>query len=210
MSYGPYQPGNPCRMPPRRKRKSLRAVLRSVAGLSALIVIAGIAGCHSKATTAASSPATSGPAAAAATPRPAQTGFGATLAQWKAAHRLDVSVPARNAYLPHLDGEDTWQVVMVAGGRVNSYTLNVPASSLSSAEARARQELPADTRVLWARTVPGKCSQEQFESATLAAALGDGQVNVEFDNASSGNATPITEELFSTWDAPAVAQAPAC
>jgi hypothetical protein len=57
---------------------------------------------------------------------------------------------------------------------------------------------------------PGQCSQEQFESATLAAVLGDGQVNVEFDNASSGNATPITEELFSTWDAPTVAQAPAC
>ena len=149
-------------------------------------------------------------AAVATTPGPAVTGFGATLAQWKAAHRLDVSVPARSAYLPHLDGEDTWQVVTVAGGRVNSYTLNVPPSSLSSAETRARQELPPDTRVLWTRTVPGKCSQEQFESATLAAVLGDGQVNVEFDNASSGNATPITEELFSTWDAPAVAQAPAC
>jgi hypothetical protein len=119
-------------------------------------------------------------------------------------------VPARNAYLPHLDGEDTWQVVTVAGGRVVSYTLNVAPSSLSSAEARAHQEMPADTRVLWTRTVAGTCAQEQFESATLAAALGDGQVNVEFDNASSGSATPITEELFGTYDAPAVAQAPAC
>jgi hypothetical protein len=209
MSYGPYQPGNSYRAPPRRKHKG-RVVLRSAAGLSALIIIAGIAGCHSKATTAASSSAASAPAAAATTSGEPLTGFGATLAQWKATHRLDVSVPARNAYLPHLDGEDTWQVVTVAGGRVVSYTLNVPPSSLSSAEARARQEMPADTRVLWTRTVPGKCSQEQFESATLATALGDGQVNVEFDNASSGSATPITEELFSTWDAPTVAQAPAC
>jgi hypothetical protein len=42
---------------------------------------------------------------------------------------LDVSVPARNAYLPHVvgdpDGSDTWQVVMAPGGRVNSYTLNL-------------------------------------------------------------------------------------
>ena len=87
----------------------------------------------------------------------------------------------------------------------------------SSAETRARQELPPGTRVLWTRTVPGKrgvpgedCSQEQFESATLAAVLGDGQVNVEFLNSSTGGAAPVTEELFSTWNARAVAQAPAC
>jgi hypothetical protein len=125
-----------------------------------------------------------------------------------------VSVPARNAYLPHVadstDGEDTWQIVTVADGRVISYTLNVPPSSLRSAEARARQELPTDARVLWRRTVAGTCAQEQFESATLAAALGDGQVNVEFDNATSGSAAPVTEELFSTYNAPTVAQAPAC
>ena len=177
-------------------------------GLSLVVYLTGAGKPRNTASHNAPTLATTTPTAA--TPGPALTGFGATLAQWKAAHRLDVSVPARSAYLPHLDGEDTWQVVTVAGGRVNSYTLNVPPSSLSSAETRARQELPPDTRVLWTRTVPGKCSQEQFESATLAAVLGDGQVNVEFDNASSGNATPITEELFSTWDAPAVAQAPAC
>jgi hypothetical protein len=114
--------------------------------------------------------------------------------------------------LPHIDGngEDTWQIVTTTGGRVTSYTLNVAPSSLNAAEARARQEMPADTRVLWTRTVPPTCAQEQFESATLAAVLGDGQVNVEFDNASTGSATPITEELFSTYDAPTTAQAPAC
>jgi hypothetical protein len=121
---------------------------------------------------------------------------------------------ARNAYLPRVaggtDGEDTWQVVTAAGGRVNSYTLNLAPSSLRSAEARARRELRADAQLLWRRTVAGTCAQEQFKPATLAAALGDGQVNVEFDNAVSGSVTPVTEELFSTYDAPTVAKAPAC
>jgi hypothetical protein len=40
--------------------------------------------------------------------------------------------------------------------------------------------------------------------------LGDGQVNVEFDNAVTATMTPVTEELFSTWNAPTVAQAPHC
>jgi hypothetical protein len=62
-------------------------------------------------------------------------------------------VPARNPYLPQVGGEDTWQAVTVAGGRVISYTLNVAPSSLRSAEARARQEMPADTWVLWTRKV---------------------------------------------------------
>jgi hypothetical protein len=138
------------------------------------------------------------------------TGFGATVAQWRAAHKLDGSVPADNAYLPHIDREDTWQLVTVAGSRIISYTLNVAPSSLGAARARARQEMPADARALWTRIVPGTCAQEQFSSATLTAVLGDGQVNVEFDNATSGKAKPITEELFSTYNAPTVAQAPAC
>jgi hypothetical protein len=125
-----------------------------------------------------------------------------------------VSAPARDAYLPRVagnaDGEDTWQVVTAADGRIVNYTLNVAPSSLRSAEARGQQELPADARLLWTRTVAGNCVQQQFESATLAAALGDGQVNVEFDNAISGNVTPVTEELFSRYDAPTVARAPAC
>ena len=165
------------------------------------------------ATTAGPTPSAAHSTAPATTARPAPTGFGATMAQWKAAHTLDMSVPARDAYLPRVAGDpddsDTWQVVTAAGGRVISYTVNVVPSSLRSAEARARQELPADARVLWTRTFGGTCAQEQFESATLAAALGDGQVNVEFDNAVSSNVTPVTEELFSTYDAPTVAQAPA-
>jgi hypothetical protein len=196
--------------------------LRIVAAFGAVAVIGAVSGCSGTGSKSAATPGTSAApsgsatalatATTAAAPGPALTGFGATLAQWKAAHRLDVSVPARNAYLPHVDGsgEDTWQVVTTASGRVTSYTLNVAPSSLSAAETRARQELPADTRLLWARTVPGTCTQEQFESATLAAVLGDGQVNVEFDNAVSGSATPVTEELFGTYDAQTVAQAPAC
>jgi hypothetical protein len=122
-------------------------------------------------------------------------------------------VPARDAYLPRVadsGGEDVWQVVSADGGRVTSYTLNVVPSSLRSAEERARQELPADTRVLWRHTFGDTCAQEQFRSATLAAALGDGQVNVEFDNAVSITVTPITEELFSTYDALTAGQAPHC
>ena len=71
-------------------------------------------------------------------------------------------------------------------------------------------QTPWPLTLLWTRTVADTCAQEQFESATLAAALGDGQVNVEFDNATSGNATPVTEELFSTYNASTVVQAPAC
>jgi hypothetical protein len=193
--------------------------LTAASTLAAVLVLAGCAGANPAAERSASPPsspaASSSPATVAATTSgPALTGFGATLAQWKAAHTLDVSVPARNAYLPRVigdpDGSDTWQVVMVAGGRVNSYTLNLTPTSLRAAEARARQELPTDARVLWRRTSGSTCAQEQFRSATLAAALGDGQVNVEFDNAVSSTVTPVTEELFSTYDAPTVAQAPHC
>jgi hypothetical protein len=122
-------------------------------------------------------------------------------------------VPAKNAYLPRLpgpDGTDAWQVVTLAGGRVVSYTLNVRPSGLRAAEARARQELPADTKVLWSHTFGTTCSMEQFESATLTAVLGDGQVNVEFDNAVTSKTRPVTEELFSTFDAKTIAQAPGC
>jgi hypothetical protein len=201
--------------PPRRKHTARNVVLWSAGGLAVLAIVIAAEATRPKAPAPAASPS---PRASLRIPSaPALTGFGATLAQWKAAHRLDLTVPARNAYLPHLDGEDTWQLVTVASGRVTSYTLNVPPGSLGSAEARARRELPPDARVLWARTVPGKpgvpggdCSQEQFESAELAAVLGDGQVNVEFLNGSAGGAAPVTEELFSTQDAPTAAQAPAC
>ena len=192
--------------------------LLTVAGaVAAALMLAGCAGAGPAAGPSASPPSTppASPSQAVAEKAsgPALAGFGATAAQWNHAHRLDTSVPAGNAYLPHVDGsdnEDTWQLVTVSGGRVTSYTLNVVPASLKLAEARARQELPADARVLWTRTVGSTCAQEQFESATLTAALGDGQVNVEFDNAVSGNVTPVTEELFSTYDAPTVTQAPAC
>jgi hypothetical protein len=191
--------------------------LTVTSALAAVLVLAGCAGVDPSAGPSASPPsspaASSSLAATKTTSGPTLTGFGATLAQWNDAHKLDVSVPARNAYLPPVDGsggEDTWQVVTVSSSRVISYTLNLAPTSLRLAEARARQELPTDARVLWTRTVSGTCAQEQFESFTLAAALGDGQVNVEFDNATSGNVTPVTEELFSTYKAPTVAQAPAC
>jgi hypothetical protein len=211
-----------------RRRAWQPISVQAVCLLAVAAIIAGISGCSARTVgTSAGPPSTSaGPASTSASPSStptaapvtasaapsglALTGFGATLTQWRSAHRLDRSVPAGNAYLPRLDGEDTWQLVTAAGGRVVSYTLNVAPSSLRAAETRARQEMPAGTRVLWTRTVSGDCSQEQFESAALATAVGDGQVNVEFDNASSGRAAPVTEELFSTWDAQTVTHAPAC
>ena len=193
--------------------------LTAISTLAAVLVLAGCAGANPAGEQSAFPPSSqvgsSSPAAAAATTSaPTLTGFGATLAQWKAAHTLDMSVPARDAYLPRVvgdaDGSDTWQAVMVAGGRINSYILNLAPTSLMAAEARARQELPPDARMLWRHTFGGTCAQEQFRSATLAAALGDGQVNVEFDNAVSSTVTPVTEELFSTYDSPTVVQAPHC
>lgn len=185
--------------------------LTAASTLAAILMFTGCAGAkpatEPSAPPLSSSAASSSPTTVAATTSgPALTGFGATSAQWKSAHTLDPSVPARNAYLPRVtgdpDGSDTWQVVMAAGGRVNSYTLNLAPTSLRAAEARARQELPPDARVHWRQTFGGTCAREQFQSATLAAALGDGQVNVEFDNAVSSTVTPVTEELFSTYDAP--------
>jgi hypothetical protein len=182
---------------------------RAAVGAATVAMLA--AGCMSTAGSGGSHGHSASPAAA--TSGPALTGFGATVAQWKGAHKLDATVPAENAYLPRLpgpDGTDTWQVVTVVSGRVISYTLNVRPTSLAAAEARARQELPPDTRVLWSHTWGDNCSQEQFQSATLAAAMGDGQVNVEFINGETGNARPVDEALFSTWHAKSVAQAPKC
>ena len=227
--YG-YQPP-PGHGRPRKSWPARHKVLTVLGAVVGLFVVTGVIGAaaggghnagnpatapsaSAPATTAGPTPAATHSTAPATTAGPALTGFGATLAQWNAAHQLDKSVPARNAYLPRVpgdpDGSDTWQVVTAPGGRVISYTLNLVPSSLRSAETRARQELPADARLLWKQTFGGTCAQEQFESATVAAALGDGQVNIEFDNAVSSTVTPVTEELFSTWDAKTVAQAPHC
>ncbi len=54
------------------------------------------------------------------------------------------------------------------------------------------------------------CAQKQYRSAMLATALGDGQVNVEFDNTASSTVALVTEELFSTYDAPTAAPASSC
>src|ERR1035441_10385724 len=93
--------------------------LQIVAAFGAVAVIGAVSGCSGNGSKPAAPPgksaAPSGSATALATtttaaaPGPALTGFGATLAQWKAAHRLDVSVPARQPNLPHRHrhGEDT-------------------------------------------------------------------------------------------------------
>jgi hypothetical protein len=118
--------------------------------------------------------------------------------------------PTNSGYMPLVDGTDTWQGLTLTSGRVTDYALNVAPSSLQAAEARARLELPADAQELWSHTFGASCSMEEFQSATLAAVLGDGQVNVEFFSANSAQASPVTEELFDSYDAQTVAQAPKC
>jgi hypothetical protein len=76
MSYDPYQPGQPRRPPPppqppqKPKRKGLRIVLGSVAGLIVLFVIIGVAGSHAKTPAPASTPTATASAAAVASSAP--------------------------------------------------------------------------------------------------------------------------------------------
>jgi len=152
-----------------------------------------------------------GPLAQGTAAGPALTGFGATPAQWNHAHKIDPTVhPANSGYLPLIDGTDTWQGLTLTAGRVTDYALNVAPSSLQAAEARARLELPADAKELWSHTFGANCSMEEFQSATLAAVLDDSEVNVEFFSANTTQATPVTEELFDSYDAQTIAQAPNC
>ena len=124
-------------------------------------------------------------------------------------------MPAKNAYLPHVVGgddprTDTWQMVDLSGDHVTMYTVNTAPMSQSQAVVRARQELPTDATLLWSGIVSGGCDQAEWKSPTLAQVLGNGYVNVEFDNAATADNTPVTEELFGDQVAPTPAQAPAC
>lgn len=184
------------------------------------------------ATTPTASPAVSIPTSASpatvavtvAAPPPAATpsvrGFGATMADWQATHTLDSTVVTKDAYLPHVVGGDdprldTWQLVSLNdGNRVSSYTLNVTPTSFAVAVTRARQELPADATMLWSAPLTGNvgnsCYEAEWQSPTLAAVLGSGYVNVLFDDAATGDRTPITELMFDDTVAPTKAQATEC
>jgi hypothetical protein len=83
------------------------------------------------------------------------TGFGATMAAWNAHHR-----PAAAAY----------SNVTPQDGRVVEYTVTTGSSSLPTAIKRAKDELPADARQLWA-TQKGNCYQVELTSATVGHAL---------------------------------------
>ncbi len=83
------------------------------------------------------------------------TGFGATMAAWNAHHRA-----AAAAY----------SNVTLQSGRVVEYTVTTGASPIASAIKRAKDELPADARQLWAAQ-KGNCYQAELTSATVGRAL---------------------------------------
>jgi hypothetical protein len=136
------------------------------------------------------------------------------LKEWRAAHVLDTTGSADDAYLPRVPGEpsgtDTWQILMLDDGRVSQYQLTITPTTLPKAQERARRELPADAVLVWSRTVPGKCTQQGFRSATLARGLGDGWVIIDYYNAVTGGALPVDQVNLDSYAAPTVAMAPAC
>ena len=140
--------------------------------------------------------------------------FGATLKEWRVAHVLDTTGSADDAYLPHVPGDqrgtDTWQILMLHDGWVSQYQLNMTPTTLRKAEERTQRELPADAVLLWSRTVPGKCTQRGFQSATLGRALGDGWVIIDYYNAVNGGALPVDQVNLDSYAAPTVTMAPAC
>jgi hypothetical protein len=83
------------------------------------------------------------------------TGFGATMATWNADHRT-----ASAAY----------SNVTPQDGLVVEYTVTTATSSLAAAIKRAKDELPADARQLWA-TQKGNCYQVELTSAKVGRAL---------------------------------------
>jgi hypothetical protein len=83
------------------------------------------------------------------------TSFGATMAAWNAHHR------AAAAAYSNVTPQD---------GRVVEYTVTTGTSSVTAAIKRAKDELPADARQLWA-TQKGNCYQVELTSATVGRAL---------------------------------------
>jgi TPP-dependent trihydroxycyclohexane-1,2-dione (THcHDO) dehydratase len=83
------------------------------------------------------------------------TGFGATTATWNAHHRTTAAA---------------YSNVTPQNGLVVEYTVTTATSSVATAIKRAKDELPADTRQLWA-TQKGNCYQVELTSATVGRAL---------------------------------------
>jgi hypothetical protein len=134
------------------------------------------------------------------------TGFGATMAAWNAHHR------AAAAAYSNVTPQD---------GRVVEYTVTTGTSSVTAAIKRAKDELPADARRLWA-TQKGNCYQVELTSATVGHALdgpaiGDPSGGVlAMMNTLLPSGAPVyrpdavTQIMFSPGAYPAPADAPDC
>jgi hypothetical protein len=84
------------------------------------------------------------------------SGLGATMAAWNAHHGSSAA----------------YSNVTPQGGRVVEYTVSTGTISLTTAIKRAKQELPSDTREIWA-AARGNCYQVELTSHTLSGVLSD-------------------------------------
>jgi hypothetical protein len=133
------------------------------------------------------------------------TSLGATTAAWNAHHQA--SAPDSN--------------VTQQGGRVVEYTVNTGAISIAAAIKRAKQQLPSDTRQIWA-AARGNCYQVELTSSTLGRALsapeiGDSAGGVLAiintllpDGASTYHPTGVNQIMLSPGSYPEPADAPDC
>ncbi|ORT46894.1 hypothetical protein KBI5_22725 [Frankia sp. KB5] len=133
-------------------------------------------------------------------------GIGATRADWNASHVMDThgtTVPGC-CFNPTpalaTGGEpnvDAYYVVNYDANRVISYSMRFVPAPIGTVNAHVLAELPADTQMLWTRTL-GTCRQSEFTSPTLARLLGPppigdttGSVFVEFDSDEHGGGQSI-------------------
>ena len=128
------------------------------------------------------------------------------MATWNAHHRSAAAV---------------YSNVTPQGGRVVEYTVATGTSSVAAAKKRAKDELPADARQLWA-TQKGNCYQVELTSATVGHALdgpaiGDPAGGVlAMMNTLLPSGAPVyrsdavTQIMFSPGTYPTAADAPDC
>jgi hypothetical protein len=124
-----------------------------VAALVALGVVWGVSACGSP----GPAPAPAKHSAQAATVADqGLTSLGATMAAWNAHHHSSAA----------------YSNVTPQGGRVVEYTVSTGNVSVDAAIKRAKQELPSDTREIWA-AARGNCYQVELTSHTLGRVLSD-------------------------------------
>jgi hypothetical protein len=140
-----------------------------------------------------------------ATAHDALTSLGATMTAWNAHHHSSA----------------IYSNVTPQGGRVVEYTINTGTISIATAIKRAKQELPSDTREIWA-AARGNCYQVELTSHTLgqvlaAPAIGDSGggvlaiVNTLLpDGSSEHHPTAVNEIMLAPGSYPEPADAPDC